>query len=172
MMVYLIGMPASGKTTIGKQVAKKTNFSFIDLDDVISAKEEVSIKQLFQDKGEAYFREIESKYLKEVSQTKTNTVISLGGGTPCFYDNMDVILSSGKVFHINAPDYIIISRIKKGITERPLFAGLNENELSDKINQLLKEREPFYLKAHHQIDTHTRSKKQIVEEIINHIKNS
>jgi shikimate kinase len=172
MIVYLIGMPASGKTTIGKQVAKKTNFIFTDLDDVISAKEEVSIKQIFQEKGEAYFREVENKYLKEVSQTKENTVVSLGGGTPCFYDNMDVILSSGKVFYINAPDYVIISRIIRGVTKRPLFAGLNENELSDKINLLLKEREPFYLKAHHQIDMKTRSKKDVVEEIYSYIKES
>jgi shikimate kinase len=172
MMVYLIGMPASGKTTIGKQVAKKANFTFIDLDDVISTKEEVSIKQIFQEKGEAYFREIESKYLKEVSQTKTNTVISLGGGTPCYYDNIDVILSSGKVFYINAPDYVIVSRIMRGVTKRPLFANLNEDELRDKVFQLVKEREPFYLKAHHQIDAKTRSKKDIVEEIISHIKKS
>src|ERR1700739_3799026 len=103
MIVYLIGMPAAGKSSIGKQLAKKTNFTFIDLDDIISAKEEVSIKQLFQEKGETYFREIESKYLKEVSQTKENTIVSLGGGTPCFYNNIDVILSSGKVFYINAP---------------------------------------------------------------------
>jgi shikimate kinase len=172
MIVYLIGMPAAGKTSIGKQLAKKASYTFIDLDDVISAKEEVSIKQLFQEKGEAYFREIESKYLKEVSQTNVNTVVSLGGGTPCFYDNMDVILSSGKVFYINAPDYVIISRIIRGVTKRPLFAGLNDNELSDKINLLLKEREPFYLKAHRQIDAKTRSKKDIVEEIYSYIKES
>lgn len=172
MIVYLIGMPAAGKSSIGKQLAKKTNFTFIDLDDIISAKEEISIKQLFQDKGEVYFREIESKYLKEVSQTKENTVVSLGGGTPCFYDNMDVILSSGKVFYINAPNYVIISRIMRGVTKRPLFAGLNDTELSDKINFLLKERETFYLKAHHQIDAKTRSKKDIVEEILSLIKNN
>ncbi len=171
-MVYLIGMPAAGKSSIGKQLAKRINFTFIDLDEFISAKEEVSIKQLFQDKGEAYFRELESKHLKEVSQTKENMVVSLGGGTPCFYDNMDVILSSGKVFYINAPDYVIISRIIRGVTKRPLFVGLNENELSDKINLLLKEREPFYLKAHHQIDTKTRSKKDVVEEIYSYIKES
>jgi shikimate kinase len=172
MIVYLIGMPAAGKSSIGKQLAKKTNYTFTDLDDIISAKEEVSIKQLFQEKGEAYFREIESKYLKEVSQTKENIVVSLGGGTPCFYDNMDVILSSGKVFYINAPNYVIISRIMRGVTKRPLFAGLNDTELSDKINFLLKEREAFYLKAHHQIDAKTRSKKDIVEEILSLIKNN
>ena len=165
-------MPAAGKSSIGKQLAKKTNYIFIDLDDVISAKEEVSIKHLFQDKGETYFREIESKYLKEVSQTKADTVVSLGGGTPCFYDNMDVILSSGKVFYINAPAYVIISRIMRGVTKRPLFAGLNEDELRDKVSQLVKEREPFYLKAHHQIDAKTRSKKDIVDEIYSYIKES
>lgn len=172
MMVYLIGMPAAGKTSIGKQLAKKANYTFIDLDELISAKEEVSIKQLFQDKGEVYFRELENKYLKEVSQTKENTVVSLGGGTPCFYDNMGLILSSGKVFYINAPDYVIVSRIIRGVTKRPLFAELNDNELSDKINLLLKEREPFYFKAHYKIDTKTRSKKDIVEEMYSYIKES
>ena len=172
MIVYLIGMPAAGKTSIGKQLAKKANCTFTDLDDVISAKEEVSIKQLFQDRGEAYFREIESKYLKEVSKAKENTVVSLGGGAPCFYENMNVILSSGKVFYINAPNHVIISRIMRGVTKRPLFAGLNEDELKDKVSQLVKEREPFYLKAHHQIDTKTRSKKDIVEEIYRYIKES
>jgi len=172
MIVYLIGMPASGKTTIGKQVVKKTSYTFIDLDDVISAKENKSITQIFQENGEAYFREIESNYLKEVSQTKENTVVSLGGGTPCFYNNMDVIFSSGKVFYINTPDYVIISRIIRGVTKRPLFANLNEDELRDKVSQLVKEREPFYLKAHHQVDAKTRSKKDIVEEIISYIEKS
>jgi shikimate kinase len=165
MIVYLVGMPASGKTTIGKHLAKRLKYNFIDLDDYISAKEEISIAQLFQSKGEVYFREIESKYLKEVSQTKANTVVSLGGGTPCFNDNINVILSSGTVFYINAPDYIIISRVKNGIKKRPLFSGLNEDELRDKVSQLVKEREPFYLKAQHQINTKNKSVQVITEEI-------
>ena len=172
MIAYLIGMPASGKTTIGKQLAKNLNAVFIDLDDIISAKESLTITKLFQDKGETYFREIENKCLTEVSQTKADTVVSLGGGTPCFYNNMDIILSSGKVFYINAPNYIIISRIIRGVIKRPLFEGLNEDELRDKIAQLLKERELFYKKAHYQIDMKTRSKKEIVEEICGYINKS
>ena len=169
MIAYLIGMPASGKTTIGKQLAKNLNALFIDLDNYISTKESLTITKLFQEKGEAYFREIENKCLTEVSQTKADTVVSLGGGTPCFYDNMNVILSSGNVFYIHAPQHIIISRIKNGVTKRPLFTNLNDTDLTDKINLLLKQREPFYLKAHYKIDTLTKSKKDIIQEISNHI---
>src|ERR1039457_7267809 len=99
MKVYLMGMPACGKTTIGKYLAEKTNATFIDLDEYIAAKEKTPIAQLYQGKGEVYFREAEHTCLKEIIDTKPNRIVALGGGTPCFYNNLNFICSNGTVFY-------------------------------------------------------------------------
>src|ERR1700758_4728044 len=103
MVVFLIGMPACGKTSIGKRLAKKLQFTFLDLDHHIADKENKNVAIIFSEKGENFFRELEAKYLKEISNTKTNTIISVGGGTPCFHDNLQFMLSVGKIFYLNIP---------------------------------------------------------------------
>src|ERR1700740_2878029 len=99
MIVFLIGMPACGKTSIGKRLAKKLQFSFLDLDHHLTDKENKSVTTIFSEQGESFFRELEAKYLKEISNTKTDTIISVGGGTPCFHNNLPFMLSVGKVFY-------------------------------------------------------------------------
>ncbi|HIF14924.1 MAG TPA: shikimate kinase, partial [Bacteroidetes bacterium] len=90
-MIYtILGFMGSGKTTIGKQLAKKLNYNFIDLDQYIEKALNTSVSSIFSDKGEPYFRDIETSYLKKALELK-NSVISLGGGTPCFNNNMDII---------------------------------------------------------------------------------
>ncbi|MHB8260039.1 MAG: shikimate kinase [Bacteroidia bacterium] len=165
MKVYLIGMPACGKTTIGKHLSEKANATFIDLDEYISAKVKTSIPQLFQEKGETYFREIEHNCLKDIIETKPYSIVALGGGTPCFHNNLNLILSSGMVFYLHTSAEIIFSRIKQQDTERPLFSNLSDEELKEKINLLLKQRETFYLQAHHQIDTTNKSVDVITKEL-------
>ncbi|HEX7413274.1 MAG TPA: shikimate kinase [Bacteroidia bacterium] len=165
MKVYLIGMPACGKTTIGKYLAEKTNATFIDLDEYIVAKERASIAQLFQEKGEAYFREIEHTCLKEIIETKPRSIVALGGGTPCFYNNLNFICISGTVFYLHAAAETIFLRIKQQGTERPLFFNLSDGELKEKIDLLLQQREVYYVQAHHHINTLHKPVDAIIEEI-------
>ena len=164
MIVFLIGMPACGKTSIGKRVAKKLKFNFIDLDSHLSIKENKSVGSIFSEQGEIFFRELETKYLKEISSTTLNTIISVGGGTPCFNNNIAFMLSVGKVVYLNTSIETLFLRLKED-TKRPMFIGLSDNEIKEKIILLLEQRENFYLQAHHKINTSHKSDDAIVEEI-------
>ncbi|HTA61372.1 MAG TPA: shikimate kinase [Bacteroidia bacterium] len=164
MVVFLIGMPACGKTSIGKRLAKKLQFTFLDLDHHLADKENKSVATIFSEKGESFFRELEAKYLKEISSTNTNTIISVGGGTPCFHNNLQFMLSAGTVFYLNTPAETLFLRLKED-TKRPMFLGLTTEEIKEKINSLLQQREIFYLQAHHITITSHKSDDAIVEEM-------
>jgi shikimate kinase len=164
MIVFLIGMPACGKTSVGKRLAKKQKFSFLDLDHHITDKENKSVTTIFGEKGEIFFRELETKYLKEISNTNTNTIISVGGGTPCYHNNLQFMLSTGKVFYLNTSIETLFLRLKED-AKRPMFIGLTEDEIKEKINSLLQQREAFYLQAHHKIKTSHKSDEAILDEI-------
>ncbi len=164
MIVFLIGMPACGKTSMGKRLAKKIKFTSIDLDKHLSAKENESVTKIFNKQGEVFFRELETKYLKEISETDANTIISVGGGTPCFHNNMQFMLSLGKVFYLETAIETLFLRLKES-AERPLFAELTDDEIKSKIILLFKQREDFYLQAHYKINTAHKSDDAIVGEI-------
>jgi shikimate kinase len=164
MIIFLIGMPACGKTSIGKRLAKKLQFTFVDLDSHLTDKENKSVANIFNEKGETFFRELETKYLKEISNTNINTIISVGGGTPCFHNNLPFMLSAGNVFYLNASAETLFLRLKKD-AKRPMFADLTEDKIKEKINSLLQQRETFYLQAHHVINTLHKSDDAIVEEM-------
>lgn len=169
MIVFLIGMPACGKTSIGKRLAKKLQFTFIDLDHHVTDKENKSVTTIFSEKGENYFRELEAKYLKEISNTTTNTIISVGGGTPCFHNNIQFMLSVGKVVYLNTPAETLFLRLREDV-KRPMFSNLLEGEIKEKINLLLQQREIFYLQAQHKIDTSHKSDEAILNEIANSLR--
>jgi shikimate kinase len=169
MIVFLIGMPACGKTSIGKRLAKKLQFTFIDLDHHVTDKENKSVTTIFSEKGENYFRELEAKYLKEISNTTTNTIISVGGGTPCFHNNVQFMLSVGKVVYLNTPAETLFLRLREDV-KRPMFSNLLEGEIKEKINLLLQQREIFYLQAQHKIDTSHKSDEAILNEIANSLR--
>ena len=136
----------SGKTTIGKQLAKKLDYSFIDLDQYIEEDLNTSISSIFSDKGEPYFRNIETSYLKKALELK-NSVISLGGGTPCFNNNMDIIKISSKSIFIDLPVKMLADRLKNAKSKRPLINNKSDIELHDFIEALRSERAPCYNQA-------------------------
>lgn len=152
MKVFLIGLPGSGKTTTGKELAQKLNIPFIDLDIEIETREKQNIQQIFSRLGESYFRKIESVILKEWCFINTDFVMATGGGTPCFFDNMAQLNKAGKSIFFDVPTKEIANRIKKSnLNKRPLFENLNNEELKDKIEFLRSQRIGFYKRAHHQI---------------------
>jgi len=145
MNIYLLGMPGSGKTTLGKQLAKSLNYSFVDMDDKIEKSERKTINEIFDNEGEEEFRDIEQDMLHEVSTGK-NLVISTGGGTPCFFDNMKFINRSGTSIFINVSAKELCSRISKSI-DRPMFVGKDMEEIERELKEKITLRIPFYSQA-------------------------
>lgn len=146
MRIYLLGFMGSGKSFSGKQLAEKFNMSFVDLDDYIEKQEGQSIRSIFKNKGEDYFRKAEMHCLHKMS-TKEMTVISTGGGTPCFFDNMDWMNKDGITVFLETPVRILTNRLLEGKEHRPLLKDFSQKELASFIEHKLEERNPFYHQA-------------------------
>ena len=147
MKLYFVGMPGSGKSTIGKKVAKELKLDFYDLDKVIVKKEGKSISEIFQENGEDFFRELEAKYLKELTEKKGTFVLACGGGTPCHYNNMDLMNKSGMTIYLEMSNEAVLARVKQSDNKRPLFANQSDEEMLETITKLANQRIPFYQKA-------------------------
>lgn len=151
MLVFLTGFMGSGKTTIGKKLAKKLTYKFIDLDAAIEKQEQKTILQIFEQQGEEYFRLTEHNTLKELANSD-KLVVSCGGGTPCFHHNMELMNSMGLTIYIKLSAAALFSRLKLSKNTRPLLRNLAENELNEFIQSKLNEREQYYQKSEMVID--------------------
>lgn len=143
MRIYLIGFMGCGKSTLGRKIAEQMNIGFIDLDKYIEERNFKSIPLIFEEEGEPGFRERERNALLEVSQFE-NVIIGTGGGTPCFFDNMQIMNQTGITIYISPDAETLANRISRSKTERPLVAGKSREELIGYINQMLVKREPYY----------------------------
>lgn len=147
--IFLVGFMACGKTTTGRRIAKKYNLDFIDLDAYIENRFHKTVSQIFADKGEEGFRIIERNMLQEVAGFE-DVVIAAGGGTPCFFDNMDIMNDAGETVYLKAtPEMLCTSLTMNGTAKRPLVANKTKEELLDYVSTTLAKREPFYQKAKH-----------------------
>jgi shikimate kinase len=144
--VFLVGFMGSGKTTIGKYIARDMGWTFVDMDDYFVQKHNCSIKEYFANEGEESFRKAEHEIVKELS-TMDKIVVATGGGAPCYYDNMEIMNKSGLSIYISVVPEILATRLSKAKSERPLVADKSDSELLDYIKAKLDEREPFYRKA-------------------------
>ncbi|MEN9917866.1 MAG: hypothetical protein RL662_302 [Bacteroidota bacterium] len=144
--IFLIGYMGVGKTTIGRDLAQSLNFEFIDLDHFIQIRYNKTIAQLFEDDGEAKFRKIESNLLKEVASFE-RVVISTGGGTPCFFDNMAIMNNSGITIYLKADAAVLAKRLNRCKEKRPLIKDKDENELLSFVSENLDKRRSFYNQA-------------------------
>ncbi|MBQ7823230.1 MAG: shikimate kinase [Bacteroidaceae bacterium] len=145
--IFLIGYMGSGKTTLGRVLAKAMNFSFIDLDWYIEGRYHKTVGELFSERGESGFREIESRLLREVGQMN-DTVIAAGGGTPCFNENIDFMLSYGQVVYLKTSVNVLFDRLKTARSQRPLLRDKNDKELLAFLTETLQKRSPYYTQAH------------------------
>ncbi|WP_417236753.1 shikimate kinase [Bizionia paragorgiae] len=147
MKIIILGYMASGKSFIGKQLAKKANYQFIDLDNYIEEKENKSVKSIFETQGELYFRKVERNYLMELLDGKDDVVISLGGGTPCYYNNMVLIKSASNTrsVYLRASIPTLVTRLKSEKEQRPLISHIETDDLlTEFIGKHLFERSNFY----------------------------
>lgn len=144
--IILLGYMGVGKSTIGRCLAKRFGLQFFDLDDYIQGRYHKTIPEIFKTEGESGFREIERRMLHEVCEFE-DVLISCGGGTPCFFDNIDYMNRQGVTVYLRTTPNILYKHLVMCKTPRPLLAGKSREELLDFIKANLKEREPFYAKA-------------------------
>ncbi len=144
--IFLTGYMGAGKTTVGKDLSKRMGLSFIDLDLYIEGRYLKSVRQLFEEKGEAAFREIERRMLHEVS-TFEDILISTGGGAPCYADNMAFMNEQGTTVYLKVSVDELVKRLEIGKGTRPVLKGRKGDELKAFVQESLTLREPFYTQA-------------------------
>jgi shikimate kinase len=148
--IFLIGMMGAGKTTLGRQLASRLGYTFLDLDDLIEQREGRSIAELFEQEGQERFREKEREALEAVVQQYMHVVVATGGGTPCFFDNIDFINRHGTSVFLDVPVEEITQRLSASdLSLRPLLAGKSLEEVNGFIAKILAERRAFYEQANH-----------------------
>ena len=172
-LLFLIGYMGAGKTTIGKRLAQHLGLPFIDLDWMIEEKYGMKVSCIFKNEGEASFREKERAVLHDIGM-KEDAVIALGGGTPCFSDNMDYISQHGTSVYLKAHTETLINHIRMGTNgkpqSRPLIDGKSDEELTTFISQNLIQREPFYLRANYVVEIETLRTQQQIDHVCNRIR--
>jgi len=143
--IFLVGLPGAGKTTLGMELANHLGTLFVDLDLEIEKHTTQSIRSIFSENGEAYFRQLEKLYLDKVIEELSTFVMATGGGTPCFFDNMEVMKSQGSTVFINTPIETIKKRLQQDTT-RPLMQNST-------LEELLGKREIWYRRADEEVDS-------------------
>ena len=164
-IISLIGYMGSGKSTYGKILSKKLNFKFIDLDDYIEENTGLSIKQIFSEKGEKWFRSKETECLNTLFK-KQNTVIALGGGTPINNNNMDIVNKMSLSIYLNATPNTLYKYLKYNREKRPIISDLSDEELLKFITSHLKNREEFYKQSKIKVTTDNKSISEIVDDLL------
>lgn len=165
MIISLLGYMGSGKSHISKNLSQKINFKLIDLDHKISEEHGQTIPEIFEKRGEIYFRKEEKRILEEILNSEQNIVLSLGGGTPVYYENMNVINKKSKSFFLRASVNTLTNRVLLQKHTRPLISKLEDSDVPEFIAKHLFERNPYYSKAHFTIDTDSKNAIEVSDEI-------
>tara|TARA_B100001059_G_C17813935_1_gene573948 strand:+ start:96 stop:635 length:540 start_codon:yes stop_codon:yes gene_type:complete len=166
--IYLIGYMGAGKSVIGEALSSINGYDFYDLDQYIEEKESKKISEIFNENNEVYFRKIENTYLKEISFMKNNKIISTGGGTPCFKNNIEIInnTSNSVSIYLKTKVETLVSRLKETLDKRPLISNLkDEIHLKEFITKHLFERSFYYEKSKYKIKTDNLDIEEIASSI-------
>lgn len=167
--IIIIGYMGAGKTTVGKALAKDLGIMFYDLDWYIETRMHKTVKQIFDESGEDAFRQIEHNMLHEVAEFE-NIVLSCGGGTPCFFDNMDYMNQLGETVYLKASPETLYAHLKMGKGVRPLLLNKTPEEVQVFIREQLQKREPFYEKAKHIFDVNVMDNFDKINETVAQIR--
>ncbi|MEZ5056042.1 MAG: shikimate kinase [Saprospiraceae bacterium] len=168
MIIFLIGMMGSGKSSIGAQLAKGLEIDFFDLDEVISLHAGSSIAQIFEKEGEKFFRELEKEMLQGFKKEE-DLVLACGGGTPCFYNNMDWMLANGIVLYLKIPVETLTERLSQtDVNDRPLLSD-STRELTNRLESLLESRKAYYEKAHFEVNA-DQTQQEVLADLIFYLK--
>lgn len=167
--IILIGYMGAGKTTVGKQLADNLGLMFYDLDWYITSRMHRTVAQIFEKSGEEGFRKMEHNMLHEVAEFE-NVVLSCGGGTPCFFDNMDYLNQQGETVYLKATPEVLYAHLKMGKTVRPLLLNKTPEEVEAFVKEQLAQREPYYLKAKHVLDVNLLDSYDKIQTSVKNIK--
>lgn len=166
LKIILLGYMGSGKSTIGKLLASELGIPFRDLDTVIETALNASIPTIFEENGEIFFRKKEAEFLADLLQTPRDMVLATGGGTPCYGDNLKMMLSHGShVVYLQYSVPELEKRLKLQREERPLISHISDDDLGEFIGKHLLERSPFYTQATTVIKADSKSPEELVKEI-------
>ncbi|QDP86020.1 shikimate kinase [Chryseobacterium sp. SNU WT5] len=166
MIISLIGYMGSGKSHISKVLSKKTGLKLIDLDHQISLQNNSSIAEIFEKRGEIYFRKEERQILEQCLNSETACILSLGGGTPAYYDNMKIINEKSTSIYLQTNIKNLTERLLLHKNKRPLIAKITNENLPEFIAKHLFERQPFYSQAKYTVNTNSKTPEEITDEII------
>jgi shikimate kinase len=166
MKIFLIGFMGSGKTHWGKLLSAKLQLPFRDLDSLIVEKEQKSIADVFTEKGEEYFRYQEKQTLEELINEEESFVLSCGGGTPCFFNNIELMKKSGKVLWLNTSIDVLKERLLKERMSRPLIRDINEEELRRYIVRKLSERKLYYEQADAMVNEESITLEELIRSLL------
>jgi len=168
MKIILLGYMGSGKSTVAQLLADRLQLRSMDLDTLIESHTELTIPEIFKEKGEIYFRKLEHQILKKTLDSPDSFVIALGGGTPCYSGNMDLILqATTNVFYLKMGVPALTKRLSREREDRPLISHIAIEELPEFIGKHLFERQPFYMQATNILKIDNKSAEDIAEEIVN-----
>ncbi|MGC9373511.1 MAG: shikimate kinase [Bacteroidales bacterium] len=165
MRIFLIGFMASGKSTIGKKLAHKLNLPFVDLDTYIEKKFNTTIRFLMYEKGQEEFRVIEKEALSEVIEKYKDAIISTGGGTPCFFDNMERMRKNGTTIYLEIDVPTLVNRLLYAKNDRPLIWGKSKEDLTIYAKELMNKRKSDYEQADFKVDGKNLNVKTLVDLI-------
>ena len=167
--IIIIGYMGAGKTTLGKALSRETGMPFYDLDWYIESRMHKTVKELFDAHGEEGFRKIEHNLLHEVAEFE-HVIISCGGGTPCFFDNIDYMNQQGETVYLKATPDVLHGHLKMGRTVRPLLLDKTPDEVKAFIHEQLVLREPFYAKAKHTLDVNLMDNYEKIKTYVERLK--
>jgi shikimate kinase len=165
MRIFLIGFMGSGKTTVGKELAYRLGYLFMDMDKVIEAESGMPVSRIFDERGEDEFRRMEHELILKTIQME-DVVISTGGGVPCFHDNLELINKHGISIYLKMKPEDLLKRLKGSKYERPLIRDLSTKELDQYIKEKLRDRETHYLQSKYVIDGSHPDVLRILEMIV------
>lgn len=166
MLVYLLGMPGSGKSFWADKLSRILHIPAFHLDDAIEKNEGKTISEIFTENGEDYFRQKEREVLKSFS-SKNNFILSTGGGTPCFFNNMNWMNANGITIWIDESLDIIASRLIKEKSRRPLLANVDDKNIASFLIEMLDKRKVFYVKAKHHLTGESINEKSFLNILSN-----
>ena len=168
--IFLIGYMGAGKTTLGKAFARSLGLTFIDLDWYIEERFHKTVRQIFEERTEEGFRELEKRMLHEVADFE-DVVIATGGGTPCFFDNVEYMNQKGETVFLDVSQEVLFRRLKVAKQQRPLLVQKNDEELKAFIADALGKRLPHYSKAKHVFRADELEDKQQIQHSVDALKN-
>ena len=164
--IVLIGYMGSGKSVVSKKLAKLIGISAVELDELIEQQSNMTIDELFKVKGELFFRKLEHKLFLDVLNAKQDAIISTGGGTPCYFNNHELLNSENVIsIYLKASIETLYDRLTKGKQKRPLIASLDDNEIKEFIAKHLFDRSFYYNQATHKVTVDNKSIDEIASEI-------